>query len=200
MPKRSPAARFSGLSLNSTGIYARAAEQERRWLMPFCELYCHLIWRTRSSEPLIVPRIEAQVHGFLWKKALGMGAKVFAIDGIVDHVHMVASLRPTMAVSDFVGAVKGYSSYQVNHEGLADGRFKWQEEYGAFSFDRKRLPYVIAYVEGQKQHHAQATTIRILERTADNTATEIREPPAPYDFDDAEWRRELEDLDKKAYN
>jgi hypothetical protein len=129
-----------------------------------------------------------------------MGAKVFAIDGIVDHVHMVASLRPTMAVSDFGGAVKGYSSYQVNHEGLADGRFKWQEEYGAFSFDRKRLPYVIAYVEGQKQHHARATTIRILERTADNTATEIREPPAPYDFDDAEWRRELEDLDKKAYN
>ena len=59
---------------------------------------------------------------------------------------------------------------------------------------------MIAYVENQKQHHNRATTIRILERTDDNTVIEIGEPPALYDFDDAEWRRELEDLDKKAYN
>jgi hypothetical protein len=42
--------------------------------------------------------------------------------------------------------------------------FYWQEEYGVFSFDRKRLPNFIGYVERQKDHHTQGTIIPVLER------------------------------------
>ncbi len=163
--------------------------------MPYCQLYYHLVWRTRASEPLIVSRIEDEVYGLLWKKALGLGAKVFAVNGIEDHVHMVASVPPALAVADFVGKVKGYSSRLVNKGELVDGHFRWQQEYGAFSFDRKRLPYVIAYVENQKRHHRDGSTLRILERASERAVSEIREPAASYDLDDSDWRRELEELD-----
>ena len=33
-----------------------------------------------------------------------------------------------------------------------------------FSFDERRLPHIIAYVEEQKHHHAHGTIIPILER------------------------------------
>ena len=163
--------------------------------MPFSQLYYHLVWRTRASEPLIVSRIESRVHGLIWKKALGTGATVFAVNGMQDHVHVVATVPPATAVADFVGQVKGYSSRLINKEELADGHFSWQQEYGAFSFDRKRLPHVIAYVENQKRHHADATTIRILERTETERDSEIRETAVPYDLDDTDWRLELEALD-----
>ncbi len=164
--------------------------------MPYCQLYYHLVWRTRASEPLIVPSIEDRIHDFLRKKAVGLGATVFAINGMEDHVHVVASVPPALALADFIGKVKGYASYQINQAKLARSYFKWQQEYGAFSFDRKRLPYVIAYVENQKRHHADKTTIRVLEYAEDKpVASEIREPVTPYDFDDTPWRRELESLD-----
>jgi len=165
--------------------------------MPYYELYYHLVWRTRDSEPLIVPRIESQVHQLLWKKALGMNGTVFAIDGIEDHVHVIASLPPALAVADFIGQVKGYSSSQINKERLADAYFRWQQEYGAFSFDRKRLPHFIAYVKNQKRHHAEKNTIHVLERTVEKVASEIREPLSTYDLDDTGWRRELDALDEE---
>ncbi len=166
--------------------------------MPYCQLYYHLVWRTRAREPLIVQRIEAQVHGLLRKKAVGLGATVYAVNGMEDHVHVVASVPPAVALADFVGKVKGYCSYEANKAKLADSHFRWQQEYGAFSFDRKRLPYVIAYVENQKRHHAEKTTIRILERADGGPASEIREPATPYDLDDTRWRRELQALDADA--
>ena len=49
-------------------------------------------------------------------------------------------------------------------------------------FDGKRLPYVIAYVEQQKAHHAAGTIIPILERVDDRPVARgtLREPPAVY--------------------
>ena len=162
--------------------------------MPYCQLYYHLVWRTKDSTPWIVSDIEEQIHRLLWKKALGLDAQVYAVNGMEDHVHMVASLPPALAVADFIGQVKGYSSHRINKDGLMATRFGWQAEYGAFSCDRKRLPHLIAYVENQKRHHADRTTLRILERTSASAATEIRQHAASYDSDDTEWRRELEDL------
>ncbi len=163
--------------------------------MPYCQLYYHLVWRTSASEPLIVERIEAQIHGLLRKKVVGLGATVYAVNGMEDHVHVVASVPPALALADFIGKVKGYCSYEANKAQLVDSHFRWQQEYGAFSFDRKRLPYVIAYVENQKRHHAAKTTIGILERAEGSPTSEIREPATPYDLDDTQWRRELQALD-----
>ncbi len=163
--------------------------------MPYCQLYYHLVWRTRASEPLIVQRIESEVHRFLRKKGVGLGATVYAVNGMEDHVHIVASVPPAIALADFVGKVKGYCSYEVNRAKLADSHVRWQQEYGAFSFDRKRLPYVIAYVENQKRHHAGKTTIGILERAEGSSDSVVREPSTPYDLDDTQWRRELQALD-----
>ena len=53
------------------------------------------------------------------------------------------------------------------------------EEYGVFSFDGKRLPNYIAYVERQKEHHTQHTTIPILERTEGEMIGLLRESVTP---------------------
>lgn len=74
------------------------------------------------------------------------------------------------------------------------GVFFWQEEYGAFSFDSKRLPNYIAYVGHQKEHHAQGTTIPILERTSGEGVVRIGESAGLYVVSDVAWRAELENM------
>ena len=161
--------------------------------MPFLQLFYHFVWATQQRQPLITPSAEPLLYDFLRSKAIGLGGTVYAIGGVADHVHVVASVPPGISVSSFVGQVKGASSANLNRSGaMAGPRFAWQSDYGAFTFGQKRLPYVIAYVEGQKEHHAQRTFIPFLERSSgDTTSYLVREDGADYLEDYAEWHAEM---------
>jgi putative transposase len=137
--------------------------------------------------------VEPIIHGYLRTKAIGLGTVVFAVNSIEDHVHMVVSIPPKLAVATFVGQVKAVASTKFNqsHQGEP---FSWQAEYGAFSFDGKRLPNYVAYVERQKEHHANQRMIPILERMSGEGVQLIREDHVGYAFEDELWRREMEGL------
>jgi REP element-mobilizing transposase RayT len=133
--------------------------------MPYWQLFYHLVWATKNREPLLAPNIEPAVYGYLRQKAVALGAVVHALNGTETHVHLVASVPPKIAVATFVGQVKAVASTRINRSDAGQDTFYWQAEYGAFSFDKRRLPQHVAYVEAQKEHHAQRTTIAALERT-----------------------------------
>jgi REP element-mobilizing transposase RayT len=161
--------------------------------MPYWQLFYHLVWSTKNREPLLIPEAEQSIYGFLVSKATGLNGVVYAVGGIVDHVHMVVAIPPAIAVSKFVGQVKGVASTRFNKSGHSQVRFEWQAEYGAFSFDAKRLPNFIDYVEGQKEHHARGTVIPILERGASAGVGPrlLREDRMQYAVDTNGWQEEM---------
>jgi putative transposase len=154
-------------------------------------LFYHLVWSTRNREPLLTSNIEPIIYDFLRAKAIGLEAKIFALNGIEDHIHMVVSIPPKIVVAKFVGQVKAVSSVKYNQMPGIGSCFYWQEEYGAFSFDAKRLPNYVQYVECQKEHHTQQTTIPILERMNGEGVVRIRDPLGLYVIEDDVWRKEL---------
>lgn len=157
--------------------------------MPFLQLFYHLVWATKGRKPLITADLEPALYGFIRSKAVGLGGVVYQIGGVEDHVHVVASVPAQIALSTFVGQVKGVSSAHTNKDReLNTPRFAWQEDYGAFTFDAKRLPYLIAYVERQKEHHAEKRTIPLLERmTGDTDGYLVRETDVGYVVDYDAW-------------
>lgn len=160
--------------------------------MPYCQLFYHCVWATKNRQPLITPAVEPLLYGYIRSKAIGLGGTVFALNGVEDHTHLVTTIPPSIAVASFIGQVKGVSSAHLNKgRGLGDNRFEWQDEYGVFSFDGKRLPNVIAYVENQKQHHTQHSTIPLLERMDGEAIYVTRETPALYVVESALWREEM---------
>ncbi len=160
--------------------------------MPYWRLFYHIVWSTKDRLPLLTPEVESVIYGFLRSKAIGLGATIFALNGTADHVHMVAAIAPTIAVAKFIGQIKAVASTKFNKLGQGNAPFFWQEEYGVFSFDSKRLPNYVAYVEHQKEHHAQGTTISILERTDGIGVKFAHESSASYWLEEDEWRRELD--------
>lgn len=160
--------------------------------MPYCQLFYHIVWATKNRAPLLTPDVEPVIHGFLRSKAIGLEATLFALNGVADHVHMVVAIPPKIAVARFIGQVKAVASTKFNKSGLNSMPLYWQGEYGVFSFDGKRLPHYIAYVERQKEHHTQGTVIPILERTEGSQVRLVREATAVYQGEEREWRRELE--------
>lgn len=64
-----------------------------------------------------------------------------------------------------IGQFKGYSAHEVNSQvGRGDKILEWQASYGVVSFGTRDLPWVLAYVCNQKEHHARGTTQDRLER------------------------------------
>ena len=162
--------------------------------MPYWQLFYHLVWSTKDRLPLLTSDIETDIFDLLRSKAIGLGATVFALNGVPDHVHMVAAIPPRIAVAKFIGQIKAVASTKFNKSGISEVPFFWQEEYGVFSFDGKRLPNYIAYVECQKVHHAQGTVIPVLEKTDDMAVRLAHEVTVPYLVEEEDWRHELEAL------
>ncbi len=163
--------------------------------MPYWQTFYHIVWSTKHREPLVTPEVESLIHGFIRGKAIGLKGIVFAINGMPDHVHLVTSIPPSIAVSTFIGQIKGATSTKFNKMGARELPLFWQDEYGVFTFDHKRLPNVVAYVENQKTHHAQNSMIHVLERTDDQGVHIVRELPASYLLDDEQWRKEMLELE-----
>jgi len=62
-----------------------------------------------------------------------------------------------IAVADFVGQLKANSSKHINEEKNSILKFHWQDGYGAFTVSRSKVDAVLAYIDGQLEHHRKRT-------------------------------------------
>ena len=124
--------------------------------MPYWRLFYHVVWGTKNRLPLIESAWEEDLHGYIWGKATALECIPHAINGMSEHLHVVISIPPKLAVATLIGQLKGASSHHVN-DNYADGVFAWQAEYGVLSFSERSLSRVVDYVKNQKKHHAANT-------------------------------------------
>jgi len=132
----------------------------------YSEINLHVVWHTKLSRPLLKPDVEPMAWAALREKAAEMGdVVVHEIGGTETHVHLALTIEPTVLISDLVGVLKGYSAHEVNRRmGLKQKVLQWQTGYGVVSFGTKDLPWVVKYIQNQKEHHARGTIQVRLER------------------------------------
>jgi putative transposase len=133
----------------------------------YSEIFLHLVWRTVLSRPLLTDRIAPLAYRALRRKILETpGACVHEIGGIESHVHLAITVPPTIQISEFVGQLKGASAHEVN-QSVGAKVLQWQAGYGVVSFGAKDLSWVVAYIRGQREHHARGQLHDRLERMID---------------------------------
>jgi putative transposase len=132
--------------------------------MTYWRLHYHIIFSTFERQPILVGEREKMFYGVTYQKAKELDLKIHAAGNVDDHVHIVVSVPPKIAVADCVRHLKGASAYAINHMNGSDGQFKWQEGYGALSVSEHSLETVMAYAANQKQHHKDRTMIEVYER------------------------------------
>ncbi len=107
--------------------------------MTYWRLHYHLIWGTHDREPSLTPEREKMLYGVLYDKGKELGLKIHAAGNTEEHVHVVVSIPPKLAVADCVRHLKGASAYAINHMRGSDDKFKWQEGYGALTISEGSL-------------------------------------------------------------
>ena len=121
---------------------------------PYTQLYLHCVWATWDRRPLITPALESVLYAAIQAKCHALQSPCQAIGGMPDHVHVLVRLNPTVAVASLFKEIKGSSSHLLTHAAQPGEFFKWQGAYGAFTVSKADVPGVIAYIDHQKQHHA----------------------------------------------
>lgn len=112
---------------------------------------------------MIGEKLQPELYAFLKNKVVETrGAYFHAIGGIETHIHLGCSVRPSIHIDEWVGQLKGGSSFEMGKD------LQWQAGYGIVSFGTKDLKFVIDYIHNQKEHHSRGTIHERLERTDEN--------------------------------
>jgi putative transposase len=131
--------------------------------MSHWRLYYHVIWSTRDHRSLIQPSWEKDLYTFLGAKVQALHCTPQAINGTANHLHLILSVPPSLAVSDVIRQLKGSSSLRIN-KAYPGVDFAWQPDYTVFSLAESGLERLVGYVKAQKIHHAQGTLIAAYEQ------------------------------------
>lgn len=120
----------------------------------YTQIYIHVVFSVKGRQSLIQKNWKDELYMYISGIARGKEQKVYAIGGVADHIHILFSIKPNIALSDLVREVKSNSSKWINEKRLVMGRFEWQEGFGAFSCAHSQMDDVIAYINNQEEHHA----------------------------------------------
>jgi REP element-mobilizing transposase RayT len=119
----------------------------------FACLHYHLIFSTKKRVPLLTPELQPRLFEYIGGILRAESGFLAAAGGASDHVHLLAALSRSTAISEALRIVKAKSSRWI-HETYPDKRhFAWQAGYGAFSVSYSNLDSVKRYIARQAEHH-----------------------------------------------
>ncbi len=117
----------------------------------YTNLLTHFVFRTKDSMNLITNEIKPELYAYMGGLTKELKGKPLAINGMLDHVHLLVSLPPTVSASDAMQFIKANSSKWVSEK--FGNPFGWQIGYGAFSVSRSNVDAVVKYIQNQEEHH-----------------------------------------------
>ena len=89
---------------------------------------------------------------------------LYQVGGIEDHIHIVFSLHPSVALAKLVKDIKLGSTSFIKQTELFPDFGGWQDGYAAFTYSQEAIAPLVAYVQNQEAHHAQQTSIDELRK------------------------------------
>ena len=113
----------------------------------------HCVFSTKLRQNTIPSDRQNRLWSFLGGIARKNGFKAIAVGGTRNHVHVLLSLPATVSIAKAMQLLKGGSSKWMNENG--NGKFAWQEAYGAFSVSISQQKATVDYINSQAQHHAK---------------------------------------------
>ena len=141
----------------------------------YSEVFLHVNWHCKRSRPQISSQVELPLHAFIENYCEEVkGIHFLRVGGTETHVHLVFQMEPFVQPSAFIGKVKGASAHEMNKE-FGGGTLQWQRGYGLVSFAKLHLPWVLRYVENQKEHHRLGTIRHALEAHGEEEGEEKEE-------------------------
>ncbi|MEO6669624.1 MAG: IS200/IS605 family transposase [Ferruginibacter sp.] len=126
---------------------------ERNAMGTYRQIYYQIVFGTKYRKPTINPQYDDDLYRYIWGIIENKKCKLYRINGIEDHIHIMSDLHPTICLADYVKDIKVASSIWMNETGKFPAFEGWQDGYGAFTYSIRERDMIINYIKKQKAHH-----------------------------------------------
>jgi putative transposase len=123
----------------------------------YTQILYHLVFSTKDRQPVLSDSRRNELYMYASGVIKNNHCRPVWVNGVKDHVHVLFSLHPTIALASLVKEIKVASSIWIKENHVFSNFFAWQESYGAFTYSLDRGPELIAYVKMQEEHHQRTT-------------------------------------------
>ena len=119
----------------------------------YAQIYIQIVFAVKGRQSFIKEPFREDVQKYMAGIINNKKQRLYAIYCMPDHVHLLVSLKPDLAVSDLVRDIKANTTIFIREKGFISNAFSWQEGFGAFSYSKSQTEKVVEYILNQPLHH-----------------------------------------------
>jgi REP element-mobilizing transposase RayT len=125
----------------------------------FRQILYHIVFRTKNSVKTLPLTESEELYRYIWGIIKNKSGKLFRINGMEDHIHILSDLPPTIALADYLRDIKGSSSHWLKSNSQFPAFDGWAEGYAALTYSWRNKGMIVEYIRDQREHHKQTDFI-----------------------------------------
>ena len=125
--------------------------------MAHTQILYQLVFATKNRLKVLGASNRSELYKYMQAVMDRRKCYCFAIGGVEEHVHLVFTLHPSVALADLVKDLKVSTSLYIKKQNLFPSFTSWAVKYGAFTYDIEAKDNLVRYVLNQVEHHKSTT-------------------------------------------
>lgn len=117
------------------------------------QILYHINFHTKNSKKVLHNSANDELFRYIWGILKNNNCKLYRINGVEDHIHIVCDLHPSVALASLIKDIKVSSSKFIKEKHLYPYFTHWAEGYGAFTLSINEKDRIVKYVMNQQEHH-----------------------------------------------
>jgi|SRR5699024_7107799 len=123
----------------------------------YSKILYQFVFSTKKRKKLLTKPKRETLYKYIGGILRNKQCKLYAINGVEDHLHILTHVHPTISISRLMQDVKQSSSIFIKKKSLFKGFTNWAKGYGAFTYSYSDRDNLIRYIKGQEAHHKSLT-------------------------------------------
>ena len=119
------------------------------------KVYFHVVFAVKNRGVLLHKSWRSNLFAYMSGVLRQRGHFPLAVNGHLDHVHLLFDYSLKELPSDLVRELKKASTAYIKNNNLCPFNFQWQSGYGLFSVGWKEKDQMINYIKNQDRHHSK---------------------------------------------
>ena len=119
----------------------------------YTQIIYQIVYSTKHREKTLTLAHRKDLFKFIWGILKSKNCFLYQINGIEDHLHILTSLHPSLALASLVKDIKLACTSYIKQEKLFINFNGWQDGYAAFTYSIKDKERLINYIKNQEEHH-----------------------------------------------
>lgn len=123
----------------------------------YTQILYHVVFGTKHRLPCLRADKRKFLFHYIWKTISNKNCRLYRINGVEDHIHILTHIHPTVALSSLVRDIKVSSNFFIKQKQLFPEYRGWQSGFGAFTHHINDKDRLIEYIKKQQEHHKKVS-------------------------------------------